>query len=551
MYKLFFTSLISLLGCSAIAQSVIIDAPAAADTALSVRNNGTGPVGSFITNNPNNTGALIYGDHFGKGAGIKMRMMNAQNINPGISIFQSGNGSGIFSSSNKSKAGEFYSNAGNTDTTVYIKQDGTGMALSVDINNLTSPANVANFYTKGTGTVIDALQANSNTNTNAMNVTSTGLGYVATFNSWNTNSTSSVVKLNNLSQAPALDINMVNSTSQAEAVKIYQPGIGSGISIQIPNAVNGARGINVEQSGVGPGVYATAMGGNAVWGITSSVSAAGVIGDNTFGEAVVGRNRGGMGVGAVVGRNDSSGCGVRGFNTKNGIAVLGQAGISGGTGNSGVFENVNTANSTDVLVGRSNGTGTILSIDAYSPTGPQNVVKINTNGTGNLAVFQTDAVNKVRIDNGGKGYFNGGMQSSGADMAEAFDVEDELRGYEPGDVLIISAVKDRTVVKSNGAYSSLVAGVYATKPGVLMSEENIETDLSDKLPMGVVGVIPTKVCLEGGEIKRGDMLVTSSLAGVAMKADPAKVKLGQVIGKALENYNATGTGKIRVLVNVK
>jgi hypothetical protein len=69
--------------------------------------------------------------------------------------------------------------------------------------------------------------------------------------------------------------------------------------------------------------------------------------------------------------------------------------------------------------------------------------------------------------------------------------------------------------------------------------------------MGVIGVIPTKVCLEGGAIKRGDLLVTSSTPGAAMKADPEKVRIGQVIGKALEDYNATGIGKIKVLVSIK
>lgn len=84
-----------------------------------------------------------------------------------------------------------------------------------------------------------------------------------------------------------------------------------------------------------------------------------------------------------------------------------------------------------------------------------------------------------------------------------------------------------------------------------MTEENIDADLSGQVPMGVVGVIPTKVCLEGGEITRGDMLVTSSVPGVAMKADPDKVKPGQVIGKALENFSADNIGRIRVLVNVR
>jgi hypothetical protein len=69
--------------------------------------------------------------------------------------------------------------------------------------------------------------------------------------------------------------------------------------------------------------------------------------------------------------------------------------------------------------------------------------------------------------------------------------------------------------------------------------------------MGVLGVIPTKDCTEGGEIKRGDLLVTSSLPGVAMKADIEKIKPGQVLGKALENFNSSSIGRIKVLVNVK
>jgi hypothetical protein len=69
--------------------------------------------------------------------------------------------------------------------------------------------------------------------------------------------------------------------------------------------------------------------------------------------------------------------------------------------------------------------------------------------------------------------------------------------------------------------------------------------------MGVIGVLPTKVCLEGGAISRGDLLVTSSIPGVAMKADPDKVKIGQVLGKALEGYNNQGINKIKVLVSIK
>jgi hypothetical protein len=158
----------------------------------------------------------------------------------------------------------------------------------------------------------------------------------------------------------------------------------------------------------------------------------------------------------------------------------------------------------------------------------------------------------ARIDQTGKGFFNGGTQVGGADVAEYFDVEGNRRAYEACDVLVISQNADRKVEKSSTPYSTLVAGVFATKPGVLLTEKNAEKDqLEQMVPMGVIGVIPTKVCLEGGAIKRGDLIVTSSVPGVAMKADPDKVKVGQVIGKALQDYNTEGIGKITVLVSVK
>ena len=99
---------------------------------------------------------------------------------------------------------------------------------------------------------------------------------------------------------------------------------------------------------------------------------------------------------------------------------------------------------------------------------------LNSPTSGNLAVFKVDGTNVARINHNGKGFFNGGTQTSGADMAEAFDVEGNRNNYEPGDVLIISQSSDRKVEKSNTAYSTLVAGVYATKPGLLLTEENID-----------------------------------------------------------------------------
>ena len=166
------------------------------------------------------------------------------------------------------------------------------------------------------------------------------------------------------------------------------------------------------------------------------------------------------------------------------------------------------------------------------------VAEIEGPSNGNPAVFRANGTNVARIDNTGKGFFNGGTQVGGADIAEYFEVDGDRNLYEPGDVLAISQFHDRRIEKSSGAYSTLVAGVYATKPGLLLTEMNAEKDELDKMvPMGVIGIIPTKVSLEGGPIKRGDLIVTSSQAGVGMKADLNKVRPGQVIGKALQEFD--------------
>lgn len=196
------------------------------------------------------------------------------------------------------------------------------------------------------------------------------------------------------------------------------------------------------------------------------------------------------------------------------------------------------ANTNPPLFATTNGTGHGIVVNQAGPQGA-------------LAVFQLKGSNKVRFNRNGKGFFNGGTQMGGADVAESFAVEGRTRDYEPGDVLVISTRTDRTVTKSDEAYSSRVVGVYATKPGVLLTERDIDASLDDMVPMGVIGVIPTKVSAENGTIRRGDLLVTSRTAGHAMRGSARRMVTGTVIGKALQDFAGPGTGVIQVLVNVR
>lgn len=308
-----------------------------------------------------------------------------------------------------------------------------------------------------------------------------------------------------------------NASSSKNALEGETNGSGAGV-----------MGLHAALTGLEPGVKgetnSSANGSGSIAGVT------GVLGRAT----------------ATTGGGFSAG--VRGLNnstTGNGIGVVGyQAGSGWG-----------------VLGETPNGTG----VRAVAGTGGNALVAIytgiavSTTTSDNIAIFQAPprtggaAINQARIDAIGRGYFNGGTFNAGADVAEMFDVEGERTNYEPGDVLVISTNNDRTVEKSSEPYSTLVIGVHATKPGVVLSEHSIDVDHSDMVPLGVVGVIPTKVSGENGAIHRGDLLVTSDTPGHAMRADTNELARhpGAIIGKALENFDSEGKGIIRVLVNVR
>src|SRR6266513_2948416 len=217
--------------------------------------------------------------------------------------------------------------------------------------------------------------------------------------------------------------NSTNSTGVFGASTNYISGY-----FDISNASNASDALDAYTVGTGNGIYSMSEQGNGIWGITLSPSSAGIYGMNAGGgEAIVGQNYGTTA--AVVGKNSADG----------GTGMLALANADGAN----------------------NGNALVATLQA---------------GNGNLAVFKVGASNKARIDDTGKGFFNGGTQNSGADIAEAFDVEGTRKDYEPGDVLIISQNSDRKVEKSSSPYSTLVAGVFATKPGVLLTEKNAERD---------------------------------------------------------------------------
>jgi hypothetical protein len=171
--------------------------------------------------------------------------------------------------------------------------------------------------------------------------------------------------------------------------------------------------------------------------------------------------------------------------------------------------------------------------------------------TGDLIIGATtdDAGNRMlRVNRVGRGFFDAGTQTGGADFAEQLPVQGKEADYEPGDVLVISASADRTVELAAKAFDTAVIGVYSTEPAVLAGVPGTDDPLSG-IPVAITGIAPCKVSAENGPIRRGDLLVTSSTPGHAMRAG-ANPPQGTIVGKAMGEL-AEGTGTIQVLVTLQ
>jgi hypothetical protein len=300
-----------------------------------------------------------------------------------------------------------------------------------------------------------------------------------------------------------------------------------------------------------PGLY-------AVGGCAGSTTGTGVSGSASTGVGTAGQSSSGIG---VAGATTTAGRAVQGFAGSGGIGVIGDSDARGvigtvsrancpGGGSAG-----NIAYGVGGCAGGTAGDGVIAR--ASTGAGMRSTV-LDVNGTIFVGLKQVNGVisQVVRIDSTGKGFFNGGTQTGGADYAESVKAADRSR-LSPGDVLTIDTAHGRTVRESAGANSSLIAGVYSTKPSMLaVGAHGINDKRRGEVPVALVGIVPTKVTAENGAIHRGDLLTTARTPGRAMRSRAVKVggvpiyRTGTILGKALDAL-PSGQGVIRVLVTLR
>ena len=120
-----------------------------------------------------------------------------------------------------------------------------------------------------------------------------------------------------------------------------------------------------------------------------------------------------------------------------------------------------------------------------------------------------------------------------ADLAEKYSSDVE---YEPGTIVMFGGSAEVTIANER---TRAVAGVISQHPAYLMNS-HMEGTSVDVALQGRVW------CKVQGRINKGDMIVVGTTQGVGIADnDP---KMGTVVGKALQDYDSTETGKIEVVV---
>jgi hypothetical protein len=125
-----------------------------------------------------------------------------------------------------------------------------------------------------------------------------------------------------------------------------------------------------------------------------------------------------------------------------------------------------------------------------------------------------------------------------ADYAEYYKVSSDVT---KGDIVSLTDEYAK-VEKATSAAGTKAIGIISTSPAYAIGDE-----FPDELvmPVALAGRVPVKVNGENGAIAVGDRVGLSSVSGYGAKA----VESGWTIGTAMESFDGTGDGLIRVFVN--
>lgn len=171
---------------------------------------------------------------------------------------------------------------------------------------------------------------------------------------------------------------------------------------------------------------------------------------------------------------------------------------------------------------------------------------------GNVGIGTTTP--NVKLYVAGDGRFTGSLTVDGNLAAKYQDLAEWVPATEQfaaGTVVVLDETTANQVTSSNSSYDTRVAGVVSEQPGIALGEKS-----ENKVLVATTGRVRVRVDASKSPIRIGDLLVTSDVAGTAMKSEPITIggrKMhapGTLVGKALEPLEK-GSGMILVLLSLQ
>lgn len=183
-----------------------------------------------------------------------------------------------------------------------------------------------------------------------------------------------------------------------------------------------------------------------------------------------------------------------------------------------------------------NGLGDNITLRRYAPTSgtPSATNLVTISAAGNLTAAGTIS--------------GASVVATYQDVAEWVPATQDLA---PGTVVVLNPEKSNEVMASATEYDTMVAGVVSPQPGLILGVAGDAKEM-----VATTGRVKVRVDATSAPIAVGDLLVTSSKPGMAMKSQPIKMQgrsfhqPGTIIGKALEPLKS-GEGEILVLLSMQ
>lgn len=223
--------------------------------------------------------------------------------------------------------------------------------------------------------------------------------------------------------------------------------------------------------------------------------------------------------------------------------------LAGDLSGSATLTNLGSATLTATIVANSVALGTDTTGN-YVGTGATsgNGISGSVSGEGGAFTVTSNAVStntaNTIVFRDGSGNFSAGTITATTTQARYADLAENYMGdekYSPGTVLVFGG--EAEVTECIQRLDTRIAGIVSADPAFLMNEAMTGYSVAS---VALVGRVPCRVV---GEIRKGDLMVASSVIGHAEAwRDESSPPAGSVIGKALEDKTGASEDIIEVVV---